>query len=96
MFGFLGRHSQRCHIKAHPPTHTHTHTHPPPPPDQVYPEPLRSFASDAVPAPVVTVPVVEQGRAALEAINKARRARRPVPSVLHLPRCGRHPVPVAL
>jgi phosphoribosylformylglycinamidine synthase len=38
--------------------------------EQVYPEPLRSFASDAVPAPVVTVPVMERGRAALEAINK--------------------------
>lgn len=39
---------------------------------QVYPEPLRSFASDQVPAPVITIPVVEQGRAALEAINKVR------------------------
>ncbi|KAL4423911.1 hypothetical protein ABPG75_001212 [Micractinium tetrahymenae] len=38
--------------------------------EQVYPEPLRSFASDQVPAPVITIPVVEQGRAALEAINK--------------------------
>ena len=40
---------------------------------QVYPEPLQSFASDAVPGPVFTVPVVEQGRAALEAIDKVRR-----------------------
>lgn len=44
----------------------------PPAPSQVYPEPLRSFASDQVPAPVITIPVVEQGRAALEAINKVR------------------------
>jgi hypothetical protein len=53
---------------------------------QVYPEPLRSFASDAVPAPVVTVPVMERGRAALEAINKARCACRAAPAVLCPPR----------
>ena len=41
-------------------------------PLQVYPEPLASFASDTVPGPVFTVPVVEQGRAALEAIDKVR------------------------
>ena len=41
---------------------------------QVYPEPLRSFATDAVPAPVTTIPVVAEGRAALEHINKARAA----------------------
>ena len=39
---------------------------------QVYPEPLQSFASDTVPGPVFTIPVVEQGRAALEAIDKVR------------------------
>jgi len=39
---------------------------------QVYQEPLQSFASDAVPGLVFTVPVVEQGRAALEAIDKVR------------------------
>ena len=44
-------------------------------PLQVYPEPLDSFASDVVPGPVFTVPVVEQGRAALEAIDKVRRYR---------------------
>lgn len=38
--------------------------------EQVYPEPLRSFATDAVPAPVTTIPVLAQGRAALEKINK--------------------------
>jgi phosphoribosylformylglycinamidine synthase len=38
--------------------------------EQVYPEPLRSFVSDQAPAPVVTVPVVSQGRAALEEANK--------------------------
>jgi phosphoribosylformylglycinamidine synthase len=37
--------------------------------EQVYPEPLRSFASSALPGPVFTVPVLEKGRAALEQIN---------------------------
>jgi phosphoribosylformylglycinamidine synthase len=40
--------------------------------EQVYPEPLHSFATDAVPAPVVTIPVLADGRAALEKINKVR------------------------
>ena len=35
----------------------------------VYPEPLASFASDVVPAPVETAPVVAEGRAALERLN---------------------------
>ncbi|GAB4814933.1 hypothetical protein N2152v2_001979 [Parachlorella kessleri] len=38
--------------------------------EQVYPEPLRSFATDAVPARVTTIPVMEHGRAALEKVNK--------------------------
>ncbi len=38
--------------------------------EQVYPAPLSSFASDTVPAPVTTIPVVAEGRAALERINK--------------------------
>lgn len=37
--------------------------------EEVYWQPLRSFASDAVPEPVYTVPVMEEGRAALERIN---------------------------
>ncbi len=37
--------------------------------EQVYEAPLTSFASDTVPAPVATVPVVSQGRAALEKVN---------------------------
>lgn len=43
---------------------------------QVYPEPLRSFKTDTVPSPVITIPVVAEGRAALERINKARGALR--------------------
>ena len=38
--------------------------------EQVYPQALTSFASDTVPAPVATIPVVAEGRAALERINK--------------------------
>ncbi|PSC73466.1 putative phosphoribosylformylglycinamidine chloroplastic mitochondrial [Micractinium conductrix] len=38
--------------------------------EQIYPEPLASFASATVPAPVTTIPVLAHGRAALEAINK--------------------------
>jgi phosphoribosylformylglycinamidine synthase len=38
--------------------------------EQVYEAPAASFKVDAVPAPVFTVPVMQQGRAALEAINK--------------------------
>lgn len=37
---------------------------------QVYPKPLSSFATDMAPAPVATIPVVAEGRAALERINK--------------------------
>lgn len=37
--------------------------------EQVYTEPAKTFKVDAVPAPVFTVPVMEQGRAALEEIN---------------------------
>jgi len=37
--------------------------------EQVYEAPLTSFASDTVPAPVATVPVVSLGRAALEKVN---------------------------
>ncbi|WIA34688.1 hypothetical protein OEZ86_013001 [Tetradesmus obliquus] len=38
--------------------------------EQVYEAPAASFKVDAVPAPVFTVPVMQQGRAALEAINE--------------------------
>ncbi|KAL6785042.1 hypothetical protein ACKKBG_A02200 [Auxenochlorella protothecoides x Auxenochlorella symbiontica] len=37
--------------------------------EEVYPTPLTSFASSVVPAPVFTVPVVSEGRAALERVN---------------------------
>ena len=37
--------------------------------EQVYPEPLRSFATLATPGPVFTVPVLAKGRAALEDID---------------------------
>jgi phosphoribosylformylglycinamidine synthase len=40
--------------------------------EQVYEAPAASFKVDAVPAPVFTVPVMQQGRAALEAINEVR------------------------
>ena len=38
--------------------------------EQVYPAPLKSFGTDAVPTPVFTVPIMEQGTAALEQINE--------------------------
>jgi phosphoribosylformylglycinamidine synthase len=38
--------------------------------EQVYAAPAVSFKVDAAPAPVFTVPVMQQGRAALEAINE--------------------------
>lgn len=38
--------------------------------EEVYPEPLQSFKSDVVPAPVYTVPLLEEGRRALEEINR--------------------------
>jgi phosphoribosylformylglycinamidine synthase len=37
--------------------------------EQVYSQPLASFEVDAIPAPVKTIPVLAEGRAALEAIN---------------------------
>ena len=37
--------------------------------EEIYAAPLRSFSCDVVPAPLFTVPVMEQGRSALEAIN---------------------------
>jgi len=37
--------------------------------EQIYPAALQSFATDTIPAPVVTVPVMAKGRAALEEIN---------------------------
>jgi hypothetical protein len=37
--------------------------------EQEYPEPLTSFDSGAAPKPVKTVPIMEEGRAALERIN---------------------------
>lgn len=38
--------------------------------EQVYLEPLRSFATSVTPGPVFTIPVLEEGRAALEQINE--------------------------
>eukprot|EP00898_Chlorokybus_atmophyticus_P001653 jgi/Chlat1/2489/Chrsp175S02366 len=38
--------------------------------ETVYPAPITSFAVDAVPAPVVRVPVMKEGRKALEQVNK--------------------------
>ena len=38
--------------------------------EQVYESPLSSFETDAKPAPVISVPVMEKGRAALEEINE--------------------------
>ena len=38
--------------------------------EQVYPRPLQSFKTDVVPTPVFTVPIMEQGAAALEQINE--------------------------
>lgn len=49
--------------------------HPSPAAPQVYPKPLSSFATDMAPAPVATIPVVAEGRAALERINKVRQSR---------------------
>lgn len=40
--------------------------------EQMYSEPLTSFAVDTLPTPVYTVPVMEQGRAALIKINEVR------------------------
>jgi len=37
--------------------------------EQVYEHSLTSFATDVVPAPVITIPVVAEGRAALERVN---------------------------
>lgn len=41
--------------------------------EQMYNEPLTSFAVDTLPTPVYTVPVMEQGREALIHINEVRR-----------------------
>ena len=38
--------------------------------EQIYAEPLSSFASPVTPSPVFTVPVLQQGRRALEEINE--------------------------
>ena len=38
--------------------------------EQVYPAPLTSFATNVVPDPVYTVPVMAEGQAALEHINE--------------------------
>jgi phosphoribosylformylglycinamidine synthase len=37
--------------------------------EQVYESPLNTFSTDVIPAPVFTVPVLSQGRAALEQVN---------------------------
>ena len=41
---------------------------------QVYDEPLATFASDMEPGPVITVPVMQQGRQALEDISQVSSA----------------------
>ncbi len=41
----------------------------------VYTTPLQSFATQITPKPVITIPVMKSGQAALEAINKARRSK---------------------
>lgn len=70
---------QQCRCQQQPATHSrsHTHTHAWCVPThsysrnqpQVYVEPAKTFKADAVPPPVFTIPVMEQGRAALEDIN---------------------------
>ena len=40
--------------------------------EQVYAEPLKSFATDLLPMPVFSVPVMEKGAAALQDINEVR------------------------
>jgi len=40
----------------------------------VYPSALKSFTLDKAPQPVFTIPLLSNGRAALEKINKAREA----------------------
>ena len=37
--------------------------------EQIYTEPLVSLHSDLAPSPVTSIPVMQNGRAALEAIN---------------------------
>lgn len=39
--------------------------------EQVYDDPLKSFATDAIPAPVFTIPVMAEGRAALQEVNES-------------------------
>ena len=41
--------------------------------EQVYAEPLKSFATDLLPMPVFSVPVMEKGAAALQEINEVGR-----------------------
>ena len=43
--------------------------------EQVYEEDLTSFASDVIPAAVETVPVLTEGAAALEKVNRVRCLR---------------------
>ena len=44
--------------------------------EQVYGQPLKSFATDLLPMPVFSVPVMEKGAAALKDINEVGRKRR--------------------
>ncbi len=46
--------------------------------EQVYAEPLKSFATDLLPMPVFSVPVMEKGAAALQDINEVGRKCRPL------------------
>ena len=47
--------------------------------EQVYAEPLKSFATDLLPMPVFSVPVMEKGAAALRDINEVGRKCRRLP-----------------
>lgn len=52
---------------------------------QVYEKPLATFASDMEPGPVITVPVMQHGRQALEDISQVCAARQPSVSQLTNP-----------
>ncbi|GMH61806.1 hypothetical protein TrRE_jg10546, partial [Triparma retinervis] len=40
--------------------------------EMIYPDPIESFDAGVTPAPVTTVPIMEEGRSALEAINASK------------------------
>ena len=58
----------RCRCKAKLSHHDFGHAL------QVYDEPLATFANDMEPGPVVTVPVMQHGRQALEDISQVSSA----------------------